>query len=280
MNRKRFILTLTVLLMLSLFSSCGCQHEWTTATCTTPKTCSLCNEIEGEAAGHNWLDATCTAAKTCKNCSASEGTPLGHEWQEATTEAPITCSRCKVTEGSKLMTDPRFTTASTKEFYGKWTSDVVFTGEMLELDGYIDELPATLVIEFGKTGEFIVDVELDDYNTFMDVIKTYTTDVTYATFTAQGLTKDQADEAMRATYNMTVEEYVTQTVDNIDLDDIFGAFSQDLVYYVGQNGIYSSDSWYGEFEPSEYTFEGDTLIIDELALEEGGEPLVWTKVTS
>lgn len=27
----------------------GCQHEWQEATCTTPKTCKLCGETEGEA---------------------------------------------------------------------------------------------------------------------------------------------------------------------------------------------------------------------------------------
>jgi DNA-directed RNA polymerase subunit RPC12/RpoP len=29
-----------------------CEHEWLDATCTTPKTCSLCGKTEGEALGH------------------------------------------------------------------------------------------------------------------------------------------------------------------------------------------------------------------------------------
>ena len=45
-----------------------CQHEWIDATCTAPKTCSICGAIEGSALGHNYvediIDATCTATGT------------------------------------------------------------------------------------------------------------------------------------------------------------------------------------------------------------------------
>ena len=33
-------------------TGCGCKHEWVDATCTAPKTCSKCQETEGEALGH------------------------------------------------------------------------------------------------------------------------------------------------------------------------------------------------------------------------------------
>jgi len=29
-------------------------HDWKAATCTTPKTCSRCNDTEGEPLGHKW----------------------------------------------------------------------------------------------------------------------------------------------------------------------------------------------------------------------------------
>ena len=54
----------------------GCEHNWTDATCTTPKTCSVCGAIEGEALGHSWVDATYEAPKTCSVCGATEGEPL------------------------------------------------------------------------------------------------------------------------------------------------------------------------------------------------------------
>ncbi|MBE6763376.1 MAG: hypothetical protein E7553_03340 [Ruminococcaceae bacterium] len=283
MKRTHLSLILALLTAICLLSSCGCKHEWTAATCTTPKTCSLCNEIEGEALGHNWLDATCTAPKSCKNCDATEGSALGHNWQEATTEAPTTCDRCKVTEGSKINVDPRFTTASTKELYGVWSSDVVIPSEMLQmgLEEYFDDLDATLTMEFTKTGDLLCNIELHDYDGFLNALKSYTIDTMYTPYLDQGFTKEDVDAYMVETIGLTVEEYVNEIIDNTDKDELFAGFKSEEVYYVGQNGIYSAMSWMDEFEPSEYTLDGDTLIIDEVTLDEDdedGEPLVWTKV--
>ena len=77
-------------------------HTWVDATCTTPKTCSVCDATEGEALGHDWADATCTAPKTCSVCDATEGEALGHDWADATCTAPKTCSVCDATEGEAL----------------------------------------------------------------------------------------------------------------------------------------------------------------------------------
>lgn len=282
MKRTHLSLLLALLTAICLLSSCGCKHEWTAATCTTPKTCSLCDEIEGEAPGHNWLDATCTAPKSCKNCDATEGSALGHNWQEATTEAPTTCDRCKVTEGSKINVDPRFTTASTKELYGVWSSDVVIPSEMLQmgLEEYFDDLAATLTMEFTKTGDLLCNIELEDFDGFLDALKNYTIDTLYTPYLTQGFTKEDVDAYIVESVGLTVEEYVNEIIDNMDKDEIFAGFKREEVYYVGQNGIYSATSWMDEFEFSEYTLDGDTLIIDEVTLEEteDSEPLVWTKV--
>jgi len=80
----------------------GCAHSWNEATCTAPKTCSICGATEGEALGHSWNEATCTAPKTCSVCGATEGEALGHSWNEATCTTPKTCSVCGVTEGEAL----------------------------------------------------------------------------------------------------------------------------------------------------------------------------------
>lgn len=69
-------------------SSKTCSHMWRSATCTTPKTCSLCEETIGVSNGHNWKNATCTEARKCTVCGISSGNPLGH-----TTSTGI-CSRC------------------------------------------------------------------------------------------------------------------------------------------------------------------------------------------
>lgn len=101
MKRMSLVVCLTLALTL-LLAGCGCEHEWYVATCSAPKTCSLCGEAEGEALPHTWQDATCTDAKTCSVCKVTEGEPLGHTWQDATCTIPKTCSICKVTEGEPL----------------------------------------------------------------------------------------------------------------------------------------------------------------------------------
>lgn len=126
--KKIFVLMTLSLLLMGLLTGC-CSHVWFAATCTTPKTCQECGEVEGEALGHTWEEATCTTAKTCTVCAA--------------------------TEGEKINTDPRFTTADTKEIRGKWTCETVLTGEMLGTTGYLEELPATLVYEFKNNGDLL-----------------------------------------------------------------------------------------------------------------------------
>ena len=78
------------------------SHIWADATCTDPKTCSVCGETTGNALGHKWSDATCTEPKTCTRCGLTEGNALGHKWSDATCTEPKTCTRCGLTEGNAL----------------------------------------------------------------------------------------------------------------------------------------------------------------------------------
>ncbi len=112
----------------------ACDHQWTDATCTAPKTCTLCGETEGEALGHtdadgdgncdrcgtalstecahNWTDATCTDPKTCTLCGATEGEALGHDWRGATCTSAKICAVCGETEGEALGHDWRDATCT------------------------------------------------------------------------------------------------------------------------------------------------------------------------
>lgn len=83
-----------------------CKHQWINASCSAPKTCSLCGETEGEPLDHRWDKATCTKPKTCVVCGQTKGEALGHHWVEATCSAPKTCSRCGATEGEALPHTP------------------------------------------------------------------------------------------------------------------------------------------------------------------------------
>ena len=94
-----FIL-LTVLLLVAV--GCACEHDWQEASCSTPRLCTLCGEIEGEIAGHSWQEASCTTPRTCVACGKAEGATLPHTWQAATCTQPKTCDTCGVTEGKPL----------------------------------------------------------------------------------------------------------------------------------------------------------------------------------
>ncbi len=50
-----------------------CEHQWIEATCTEPKTCSLCGITEGEPLEHDFAPATVDSPKKCKVCGFEEG---------------------------------------------------------------------------------------------------------------------------------------------------------------------------------------------------------------
>jgi len=89
-------------------------HSWVAATCTAPKTCSVCGETEGDALGHSYeavvTEPDCAnggyTTYTCSVCGdsyvADEVDALGHSWSDATCTAPKTCSVCGETEGEAL----------------------------------------------------------------------------------------------------------------------------------------------------------------------------------
>ena len=74
-------------------------HDWKEATCTDPKTCERCGEIEGAALGHNWATAWSSDADNhwhaCTRCGDKTDidthTP---DRTEATETDPIKCTVC------------------------------------------------------------------------------------------------------------------------------------------------------------------------------------------
>ena len=92
-----------------------CEHDWIGATCTAPKTCSLCGATDGEAIGHTeetvaGKAATCTEAgmtdgKKCSVCGVTivEQTAiaaLGHT-EETVAGKAATCTEAGKTDGKK-----------------------------------------------------------------------------------------------------------------------------------------------------------------------------------
>ena len=100
------MLCMSVMLALVVLTGCGCKHEWTDATCTSPQKCSKCNITNGQPISHNFSIATCQNPKQCTVCGAIEGGVLSHDWTEPTCSKPKNCKVCGVTEGEKLSHTP------------------------------------------------------------------------------------------------------------------------------------------------------------------------------
>ena len=104
---KKYLLFISafILLLCSLaFTGCDnsaestCQHDWKSATCTTPKTCSKCNETMGNAYGHTWIgNESCTVSKVCSRCNEPQNKNPGHIEGEWIVDAEATC----IADGSK-----------------------------------------------------------------------------------------------------------------------------------------------------------------------------------
>ena len=75
--KKIVVLLLTMILSLVL-CSCACiQHDWISATCTSPQKCRKCGKTEGVAMGHHWNAANCVNPQKCSRCGITKGNPSG-----------------------------------------------------------------------------------------------------------------------------------------------------------------------------------------------------------
>ncbi len=80
MNFKKFLASLLPVFLIFVFTACGCKHEWSEATCLSPKICNLCGVTEGKPIEHSYMDANCDNPKRCSFCDATEGKALGHDY--------------------------------------------------------------------------------------------------------------------------------------------------------------------------------------------------------
>ncbi|MBQ9125355.1 MAG: hypothetical protein IJY13_01705, partial [Clostridia bacterium] len=152
-------------------------HSWVDATCTTPKTCSVCGATEGTALDHSFTnyvsnnDATCTADGTetakCDRCDVKDtrtdaDSKLGHSWVDATCTTPKTCSVCGTTEGEALghnyvgeVTTPATCTTKGVKTYtcsvcgDSYTEEIDSTGH--SFTNYVSDNNATCTADGTKT---------------------------------------------------------------------------------------------------------------------------------
>lgn len=99
---KKVLVFISVILIIgSMLVSCEHEHLWSSATCTTPKTCDTCGETEGSALEHSFgsWEETVTGdcfsidtvkERTCKNCEYREKQiiPAAHDYSSGI------CTKC------------------------------------------------------------------------------------------------------------------------------------------------------------------------------------------
>ena len=149
--KRTFLTVVLVFALVFCLTACGCKHEWNEATCTTPRTCSLCQEIEGEALGHDWKDATCEAPKTCENCGETKGRKLDHSFGEeeivnpdyvnATATFVKTCEECDEQEEREgtltQLHDGKVVLMSADDFSARFTEKLMEVQTLLSNDQYL-----------------------------------------------------------------------------------------------------------------------------------------------
>lgn len=292
MKRNLFILTLALVLVLALaLTGCEkpCEHEWKNADCANPKTCELCDATEGAPLGHTWKAATCNAAKTCETCGEVSGQPLGHSWSAATCEAPKTCSACKAeegealehtwvdatteapktctvcnkTEGDPIDTDDRFVTSKCQEVFGTWSGTYRYSYGYMGVDPSI-AVTFDVTLIFTNDGQMTMDMA-PNTDTFKNEMFTFTRALTLKTFADQGINEEQADAAMQATYGMTLDEYITASVKDLNPADM--AVKLDMVYYVDGGKIYNALNWDATMAAGIYSIDGNTMHYAEKSTE-------------
>lgn len=244
-------------------------HAWSEATCLAPKTCSHCGDIQGTVAPHRWADADCTTPKTCNLCGKTEGTPLSHNWVEATTELPKHCSLCRITVGDRILTDPRFTTASAQPLFGSWQTQLAITGADVGYPDLTGELVCQVSLHLGNQGDMAVTVTPLNMEQFKTTLNAYAVDVIYREFANRGLNKLAADLTVQTIYGMTVPQYADSIIADMDIDGMIAAFNRVGVYYVSDGKVYYSDSWDGKMDASSFTLTESRLTLHALAMAYG-----------
>lgn len=270
--KKRMKLAVLIICCLLTLTGCCFHKQWQEATCEVPRTCVECGKTEGEALGHSWVAATCETAKTCEVCQVTDGDPLGHQWMAATTEAPKACSVCSLTEGERIITDSRFTTASTKSLQGLWAADLTLSGQELRLDDYrIDSVQLRLLVDFRNDGTMDVFAQLPDEDAFLKELISSAVNAVYAEFSGFDISAEDIDPLFEAAYGMDVRSYLESTLGALSFNEILSAAYPGLnlgsVYYVEEGKLFTGPDWSEPMVEQPYSCIGDALILQHICAE-------------
>lgn len=197
---------LCVAISLTVLTACEktCEHNWKDATCTVPKTCSLCGETEGNALGHTWKEATCTDPKTCSLCGETEGNALGHKVSEYEVILEPSCTAEGMEQGVCSFCGETVEREIAKTSHVDDNTFVVTKNPTTTSTGYKATHCSVCGVEL-KTETF--DLSLEEKN----AIKTAESYLSYTSFSRSGLIEQLEYEGFS-------NEAATLAVDSITVD--------------------------------------------------------------
>lgn len=170
-------------------------------------------------------------------------------------------------EGNIIDRSASFDPDAAAPLVGTWTGTLnlyeLLTDGESAINGYCK---AIMTMTFTATGEvsYSMDIAFADYKNFSI---TLATEMIYAMYTGEGMTRDDADALFQATMGMPISEYVLYAIENeSDLEEEYAdaIAESNGVYYVKDDILFMGADWNTCAEDSEFFIEGDTLTLIDL----------------
>ena len=107
----------------------------------------------------------------------------------------------------------------------------------------------------------------ENFNGWLDDMILYTVDTMYDMFEEMGLSREETDELLRDMYNMTMEEYLRESMETeLDPEGMADSMLEEVdmtgVYRVDGDRLYMSNPAIDENRYDNFHFEEDKLIIE------------------
>jgi len=95
-------------------------HDWIEANCFDPKTCSDCNETQGNPLKHDWKDANYQEPQVCVICGEISGEVLSPEWM-IYTDDPLLVMLLELIENN----DHEMVSGESQQLSNWWSDDKI-----------------------------------------------------------------------------------------------------------------------------------------------------------
>lgn len=199
---------------------------------------------------------------------------------EAPTEEPTQPSAEGPTlppEDTTAPTEPLvFDPVAAQPLFGSWELAVTVNSADMGIEGLDAKMVYSMIFTFTEEGQYIVSLDQEAADAaaarFREEMEAFLAETMYAAFEKQDLGKEAANEAMKAQYGKTVEEYARESAANVDPRAMFKIMASTGDYFVRDGQIFTPTGG-GEYEVNNFTLQGDTLTFQDTSLSEKWETL-------